>query len=166
MIPELLDEHVDVSVEDGREPDATDVRRWLIRVAQIEREEGRVGTLRAAVVAEYDARLAELERQREDLRAKTLDWVERFNGGKKVSIPDVGTAYLAKRAPRLVVEDDDLFENAVTELTGADERMYRRSFDKGAAREWAAKRLEETGEIVPGAAVEPARVSLVVKGLS
>lgn len=131
------------------------VRHALIRVRQIERETDKLAELRRAVVAEYDSRLAKLDRERDELR----EWVERYiagpNGGEPVRFPDVGTAYLATKKPRPVVDDP-----AELEPWAVEHGFVRQTVDVNGALD----HVKETGELPPGVKWTPEQKSLVIRG--
>ena len=137
------------------------IRRFLIRLAQIDRERDEMSSTKAAIVARYDERDRELRAQAEKIRDTVRDWIERFHDGQKVSFPDVGTAFLRKTPEKIRVDDADLFRR-----WALAEGLTKSVLDETSAKKLALEHALQSGELVPGVALEPAGVGLTVKGVA
>jgi hypothetical protein len=73
------------------------VRDALIELAATKAERERVAAALAYIADRYSARVHALKTREDELRASVQTYLERFNDGKGVSFPDVGTAYLTTR---------------------------------------------------------------------
>lgn len=91
---EAEQEHVDTALEVR---DEMGVRDLLLRLARLDQEADRVRKLRIEIVDRYDQRLDGIDREREAIRQSVENFLVHVNGGRKVSIPDAGTAYLTTR---------------------------------------------------------------------
>lgn len=134
------------------------VRDALLRIAALEERRARLAQTKMAVIDRYDHALAAVERQIDRFRQAVETWIVEANGGKAVSFPDVGTAYLQAQKPRVEVADRDAFERWATER-----RYVREVVDLALAKAEALRLIQETGEIAPGAEYVPERKALRIR---
>ena len=156
MLNELLDEEVELDLEeDGQIEDELFARSALLIVLQAEREIAKIEKTKRAVVASYDAKIANVDERAKLFRSKLHDYVTR-NGN--ASFPDVGTAYTQKTATKVVVTDRD----AIVEKYGT---LFQKepAFDEAAFRAFAAEQFEQTGEIIDGTDVVAETTTLAIR---
>lgn len=134
--------------------DLLNIRRMLLRMLQLRRERNVVDTLRKQVAEQYTERVAALDTEYEGIRTQVQDWITRFNGGDKVRLPDVGTAYLQGKGaqPKMVLASQ---EEAVTEIAAwtqaRQDIVYRKVFDPQA---YLALHKEAVEKALAGAATD------------
>jgi hypothetical protein len=164
MLRELQDERIDEldELEPADEPleiaDEVALRRALIRIQQLERDEAQVKARRDAIVATYDRDAEHLAEQREFLRRSVASYLERLPAGQqKVRFPDVGTAYLGRTDPKIEVEDKDALQAAVGSM------FVREVFDLPGAKAYALERATTDGEIVAGTKLVPGGPGLRIR---
>lgn len=156
------------------------VRALLLEMRRGRRDAERLRRLRDAVAIPYEMRLDALS-QREQRVREVLDDFLRRSGTSKVSLPDVGCAYLTTRRAggKLRITDPAEFEQVLETLQlSAQQRdaLYSRQLDRARVLELAERLYaatadgklvdRETGEIldeVPGVAAEPEACELAVR---
>lgn len=101
-------EHVDTSLEVR---DAMGVRDLMLRLAALDKEADQVAALQDAILDRYRQRLAGIHEEQQKLRDSIDAFIRHVNGGEKVSIPDVGTAYLTtkNKGGKVKIADVDAF---------------------------------------------------------
>ncbi len=156
MLPELYDEQVEIPEQ---VPDVVAARRLMIGIRQLAKEIEQTKQYRAAVVASYDAKIDTLEERKAKAEAHLRDYLINANGGEKLALPDVGTAYLATVNAKVVVSDKK-----------AAEAKYRAQFVKTATafdetrfKEWALAHIRTTGEIPEGCTYVPETSDLRIR---
>lgn len=160
MLEELQGEQVDVTADLAADPTSLDelaVRRMLIRLQQLEAEANQVHAVGQAVAATYAERVQALRAQATDIRANVQRYIEHVRGGDKVVYPDVGTAYLTKRKPRLYVSNQAEVED------WAGDKFYKRTLDTQAVLAYADGQAQASGELLPGIGRQPATTTLAVR---
>ena len=155
VLEELFEEQVEVPADPR---DELEVRKLMIRVAQLGREGDRLADLRTKVAAEYDERLKAIAEQEKALRESIRNYLTQVAEDGKVSFPDVGTAFLRNVAPKLSVTDKAAFEKWARAEYG--DAVTKWVFDLTAAKERA---LTE-GQVADGAEIEPAHKDLTIRG--
>jgi hypothetical protein len=170
-------EHDPEAIPDGE----LAVRAMLLQVRRDRVEAERIRRLRDAVLTPYELALERLSRQEARIREALGAYLKRCNGGKKMSIPDAGTAFLATRnvGGRLVIRDVEAFEEALCELVEDEDvrrSLYREQLDRGRALELLLSRFyalvdgklvrRDTGEfeeLLPGLELEPETRELALR---
>ncbi len=147
MLPELYDEQVDA------EPavDVVSARRLMIEIRQLLREIVKTQEIKKAVLATYDARIDTLEERKARAERYLRDFLLNANGGEKLALPDVGTAYLATMPEKVVVSD----KKAAEAKYRAQFVKTTTAFDETRFKEWALKQIKTTGEIPDGCEYVP-----------
>jgi len=144
--------------------DELGVRRLLRRLAYLKREADTLQALKRAVVAKYDEATSKRTDESDEIRQLLQTHLERVDGGK-VKVPDVGTAYLSKRQPKLNVVDREAFvEWATGEYA---DKVLQQVFDDVGARALATARVVNDGEVPPpGTEFVPERREVSVRAAS
>ena len=143
MLPELYDEQVEIPEQ---VPDVVSARRLMIAIRQLAKEIEQTKQTKAAVVASYDAKVDALEERKAKAEGYLRDYLINANGGEKLALPDVGTAYLAKSKPKIEITDMELVKSR-----WGDAEMYtKRVFDPTKFKQDALRHMQETGEIPEG----------------
>lgn len=172
-------EHVDTALEVR---DEMGVRDLMLRLAKVEQECTAVAELRDRVVERYDQRLAGLKDEADAIRSSIEAFILHVNEGRKVSIPDAGTAYLTTRnkGGKVKLADASELENWLA-MEGRDDLMAftEPSLNGKVTLELAHDALfyatpdgklvhRDTGEVieVPGVEVEPESKSLALRKAS
>lgn len=91
--------------------DELQVRDALVLLKALDAEAHRLDDLANQIVDRYMARKKKLVERADAIRASVKTYIERFNGGEKLSFPDVGTAYLTTRKAKVSVTDPAELEN-------------------------------------------------------
>ena len=167
-VVDLLLQH-DAIAEGEVALDEFGVRRLLRRLAYLGREADTLRTLKQKVTLRYDDAIKGREAEATAVKELLTAHLHRVDGGK-VRIPDVGTAFLSKRKPKLVVTDAEAFEAWVLERSKAgkfpETVLYRQVFDETAARALSLTYSVETGELPAGAELVGERREVTVRGAS
>lgn len=156
MLPELYDEQVEIPEQVA---DVVSARDLMIGIQQIKKEIETVKQTKAAVLASYDARLDTLVERKARAEGHLHDYLINANGGEKLSLPDVGTAFLAKVDAKVAIAD----KKAAEAKYGAQFRKSTTTFDETRFKEWALKRVTTTGEIPEGCAYVPETQDLRIR---
>lgn len=107
------------------------VRDLLARAQAAYAERDRLKALKAEIAQRYDERIASLEAQASAYRQSIEAYLVRWNEGRAVSFPDVGTAYLTTRHAKITLTNAEAFE-AWLETAGLPVPMVE-TFDKKTA---------------------------------
>ena len=167
--PSLVDELVD-EVENDRAPvvdlllqaeqiqvgdvrlDELGVRRLLRRLAYLQREADTLKALQTGIVAKYRDAIGKRDDEATQIRSLLQVHLETVDGGK-VKVPDVGTAFLSRRQPKVEVVDREAFMEWAREQGHLVEVV-----DEAAARAAATAAVVNNGEVAPpGLAFVPER---------
>jgi hypothetical protein len=94
------------NADKGYTPTVTDeikIRKMLLAKKYIEREQGRLAHLKAAIVADWDEKIMNKGKEIEGINDFIESYLKHHNNGKKISL-DVGTATLRRSAPKVKLD--------------------------------------------------------------
>lgn len=159
MLEQLYDEEVGELhlPEDPQAVQLQDVRRMLVRLRQLERDQAQVQAARDAVVDSYTQRLTEIADQVAMLRGNLLSVLERGPFGTKLDFPDAGKLHLSTVAASLKLANQE----AAVGTYGY--RFSRAVCDVPAMNKWAKEHYTSTSQVPEGYELVPSRKTLVVK---
>lgn len=111
-----------------------EVRGLMLADQAIERQIEKAGEQLKVLVDLYKAKIEALESHQSYLRRGIEAYIRLVNDGKKVSWPDVGTAYIKKRPSKIVVTDEKealavLKREDMKEAIKTKESIDKRTFD-------------------------------------
>lgn len=130
------------------------LRRYRAAKAEQDRRKERANEYLRQIRSEIEADLAAGDEHLERLRSSMLTFITAHNGGRKFSVPGLGTATTTTRTT-VEITDEERMVAAVPE----DQRdgLFDRKLSTSRAKAYAKSAFEGTGEQVPG--VEAARVT-------
>lgn len=145
--------------------DELGVRRLLRRLAYLSREGDTLKAMKRAIAAKYDEAVGKRDGETSEIKALLTTHLHLVDGNK-VKVPDVGTAFLGKRQPKLEVTDAEAFEAWARERFGKD--VVKEVFDDTAARAAALGQLlnKRDGELPAGTELVPERREVTVRASS
>lgn len=155
MLPELYAEAVEVE----QAADVASARRLMIGIRQLEREIETTQQTKKAVLATYEARIDTLEERKAKAEGHLRDYLLNANGGEKLALPDVGTAFLAKSKPRIEITDME----AVKREWGDAAIYCKQVFDPTAFKRAVLEHMQATGEIPDGCEYVPETQDLRIR---
>lgn len=154
MLPELYDEQVEIPEQVA---DVVSARRLMISIRQLAKEIEQTKATKAAVVASYDAKVDTLEERKTKAEGYLRAYLTNANGGEKLALPDVGTAYLATSKPKIEIVDKATVESVFGTL------FTKAVFDLTAFKKSALENALDTGEIPPGCQFVPETQDLRIR---
>lgn len=154
MLPELYDEQVEIPEQ---VPDVVTARRLMIAIRQLAKEIEQTKATKQAVLASYDAKVQTLEERKAKAEGYLRDFLLNANGGEKLALPDVGTAYLVKSKPKIEIVDKAVVESVFGKL------FTKTVFDPTAFKKAALEQVQSGGEIVAGCQYVPETFDLRIR---
>ncbi|MGF1473156.1 MAG: hypothetical protein ACFB50_15640 [Rubrobacteraceae bacterium] len=148
---ELVDERAMISA----------LRRYRAAKAEQERRKERANEYLREIRSEIEADLAAGDEHIERLRSSMLTFITTHNGGRKFSVPGLGTATTTTRTTVEITDEERLVAAVPEEQRDG---LFDRKLNTSRAKAYAKSAFEEAGEQVPG--VEAARVTALSVRLS
>lgn len=162
LLEHILEVEPDLEWQDDSPPKVTDTlgaRRLMIAIRQAEREAEETEALLKDITQAYKQRIDKAKERADLLRQSLETFIRDINGGQKLSLPDVGTAYLAKRKAKVEITDRGLVQQKY------GNKFQKAVFDETAFKEHALKVVEETGEVIEGVKYIPEHQALQIRGV-
>lgn len=154
MLSELYDEQIEMPEQVA---DVVSARNLMIAIRQLAKEIETVKQTKAAVLASYDARIQTMEERRAKAEGHLRDYLLNANGGEKLALPDVGTAYLARTKPKIEITDKAAVESAFGTL------FTKTVFDPTAFKKAMLERVQAGYEIPAGCEYVPETQDLRIR---
>lgn len=154
MLPELYDEQVEIPEQ---VPDVVTARRLMIAIRQLAKEIEQTKATKQAVLASYDAKVQTLEERKAKAEGYLRDFLLNANGGEKLALPDVGTAYLVKSKPKIEIVDKAVVESVFGAL------FTKTVFDPTAFKKATLERIQAGYEIPEGCEFVPETQDLRIR---